>query len=363
LRVLVITPDFPPDVGGIQELMGSLVRSLPAAEVRVLALGQAGAEEYDRTAEVEVRRSASTEMDRRLAALRLNARSLVEARRFRPDVILSGHIVASIGAVLLRKALGVPFVQYVHADEFRVRPRLAALAVRSADATIAVSRYTRDMALAAGADPARVRVIPPGIELPPEVDVPREGPPTLVTVATLKFSRKGHDVIARALPLVRERVPDARWIVVGDGPLRGALEEAIAANGIGDAVELRGRVDDAERDRILERADVFCMPSRVPEGGDVGGEGFGIVYLEAAARGVPSIAGEVAGARDAVVNGETGLLVDPTDHVAVAGAIAELLADPERAHRMGTAARRFAESHAWPLIAARVEEVLRGVAR
>lgn len=363
MRVLVVTPDFPPDVGGIQELMGSLVRNLPEAEVRVLALGQEGAEEYDRAAGFEVRRAASTEMDRRLAALVLNARSFVEARRFRPDVILSGHIVASLGAIVLRRVLKVPFVQYVHADEFRVRPRLAAAAVRSADATIAVSRYTRDMALAAGAEPARVRVIPPGIEVPPEVDVPREGSPTLVTVATLKFDRKGHDVIARALPLVRERVPEARWIVVGDGPLRGALEEAIAANGIGDAVELRGRVDDAERDRILERADVFCMPSRVPEGGDVGGEGFGIVYLEAAARGVPSIAGDVAGARDAVVDGETGLLVDPTDHVAVAGAIAELLADPERARGMGVAARRFAEGHAWPLIAARVEEVLREVAR
>jgi phosphatidyl-myo-inositol dimannoside synthase len=361
LRVLLVTPDFPPSEGGIQLLLSRIVECMPAVEFRVLTLGQPDAERYDGEFPAEVRRVAGSGADRRLAALSLNARSLAEARRFRPDVVLSGHVVASLGAIALRRALGIPLVQYVHADEFRVRGRLTATAVKQADATIAVSRYTREMALDAGADPAGVRVIPPGIDLPPAPPAEREERPTLLTVATLLFRYKGHDVTVRALPLIRAKVPDVRWVVVGDGPFRPALENAVRAYGIEDAVELRGRVDDAERDRWLDRAGVFCMPSRVPAAG-LGGEGFGIVYMEAAAHGMPTIGGNVAGARDAVLDGETGLLIDPTDHLSLASAATELLADPERARAMGAAGREHAERHAWPLIADRVEALLREVA-
>jgi phosphatidyl-myo-inositol dimannoside synthase len=360
-RVLLVTPDFPPAKGGIQLLLKRIVESAQGIEFRVLTLGQPGAEEFDRAAGIDVRRVASTRMDRRLAGLGLNARLLSEARRFRPDAILSGHVVASLGAIALRRLLGVPLVQYVHADEFRVRAGLCGAAVRTADATIAVSSYTREMALAAGAPPERMRVIPPGVDLPDGPSGPRGEDPVLLTVARLLFRYKGHDVIARALPLIRARVPEARWVVIGDGPFRPAVESAIDAYGIGDAVELLGRADDAERDRWLDCARAFCMPSRLPAAG-LGGEGFGIVYLEAAARGLPSIGGNVAGARDAVLDGETGFLVDPTDHLAVAAAATELLADPGRAAEMSAACRAHAERHAWPRIAARVEALLVEVA-
>jgi phosphatidylinositol alpha-1,6-mannosyltransferase len=361
LRVLLVTPDFPPSEGGIQLLLSRLVECMPAVDFRVLTLGQDGAADYDREFAAEVRRVASAAGDRRFAALALNARSLAEARSFRPDLILSGHVVASLGAIALRRLLRVPLVQYVHADEFRVRGRLCALAVRAADATIAVSAYTRQMCLDAGADPARVEVIHPGIDLPPAPTVARDEQPTLLTVATLLFRYKGHDVTVRALPLIRAKVPDVRWVVVGDGPFRPALENAIRAYGVEGAVELRGRVSDRERDEWLDRASAFCMPSRVPAAG-LGGEGFGIVYMEAAAHGTPTIGGDVAGARDAVLDGETGLLIDPSDHLALAGAATALLADPERARAMGAAGRAHAEQHAWPLIADRVETLLRRVA-
>lgn len=362
LRVLLLTPDFPPSEGGIQLLLSRLVTCLePEVEFRVLTLGQEGDAAYDRAFAAEVQRVASAAGDRRLAALRLNAHSLAEARSYRPDLVLSGHVVASLGAIALRRLLRVPLVQYVHADEFRVRARICELAVKTADATIAVSTYTRDMCLAAGADPGRVAVIHPGIDLPPPPAYERDSQPTLLTVATLLFRYKGHDVLVRALPLIRAKVPDALWVVVGDGPFRPALENAVRVYGLGDAVDLRGRVSDTERDRWLERASVFCMPSRLPAAG-LGGEGFGIVYMEAAAHGLPTLGGDVAGARDAVRDGETGLLVDPTDHLALAGAATELLADPARARRMGEAGRAWAEEHRWPLVAARVEQLLRRVA-
>ncbi len=356
-RVLLVTPDFPPQIGGIQVLMERLVENAPGLRFRILTLGADGDDAFDQAKGLEVRRVASVDGDRRVAGLLLNAAAVAEAATFRPDVILSGHIIASLGAVALKRALRVPLVQYVHAEELRSRRRLAVSATAAADLTIAVSRYTRDMVLALGADPTRIQVIHPGVDLPAQVErLPSEAP-TLLTVARMLYRYKGHDVMVRAMPLIRSKVPDARWVVLGDGGFAPAVAASVAAYGLTDAVDLLGRVSEAERDEWLQRADVFCMPSRVPPGG-VGGEGFGIVYMEAAARGIASIGGDVAGARDAIRGGETGLLVDPTDHLALAESAVSLLADPERSARMAEAAREWAELHAWPRIGAQVEAAI-----
>jgi phosphatidylinositol alpha-1,6-mannosyltransferase len=361
-RVLLITPDFPPSTGGIAVLLENLVAHAIGWDTRVLTFGQPDDARWDAGASAEIRRVSSTEADRRLGVALLNAAATREIAAFRPDVILAGHVVASIAAAPIARLLRKPLVLYVHADEFRTRAKLTARATRRADATIAVSSYTRDMALRAGAVPHRVHLIPPGVVVPPAPEAERDSTPTILTVASLLSERKGHDVIASALPLVREQVPDARWVVIGDGPLRPQIEAAIVTAGVEDAVSLLGRVDDATRDGWLDRARVFCMPSRVPPGG-LGGEGFGIVYLEAGAHELPVVAGNVAGALDAVVDGKTGILVDPTDHRAVAKALIGVLSDPDLASRLGKAGRRHAEEHAWPRIAARVEVLVDEVRR
>jgi phosphatidylinositol alpha-1,6-mannosyltransferase len=341
--------------------MGQLVSNLPNSTTRVITFGQPGADAWDRASGIDVRRVASVDARRQLSVPVLNARASLEIARYRPDVLLSGHVVAGISALVTRRLYAAPLVQYVHADEFRVREKLTSRSVRHAAATIAVSSYTRDMALAAGADPFRVHVIPPGVDVPSAATAKREGRPTLLTVASFISPRKGHDVILRALPAIREAVPDIQWVTIGDGPLRGGIEAQAEAEGLADCVRFLGRVDDAERDGWLDKADVFCMPSRVPPGG-AGGEGFGIVYLEAGAHGLPVIAGNVAGALDAVVGGQTGLLIDPEDPVAVAAAAIELLLDRKKAEKMGAAGRINAEAHAWSRIGPLVEDLLRGIA-
>jgi phosphatidyl-myo-inositol dimannoside synthase len=145
--------------------------------------------------------------------------------------------------------------------------------------------------------------------------------------------------------------------VIGEGPLRGELEQLAGSLNLSPAVSFLGAVKDGVRDAWLGRCDVFAMPSRLP-GAGAAGEGFGTVYLEAAAHGKPVVAGNVAGAVDAVADGETGLLVDPTDADAVAAAIAALLGDRQLARRLGTAAAARAHTFAWPLIASRVESLL-----
>jgi phosphatidylinositol alpha-1,6-mannosyltransferase len=357
-RLLLLTPDYPPAPGGIQLLVGRIVQHANRLHVRVVTLDAPGAREFDDAAGGPPVRRVPQWGGHRSAIAALNAVSAMEARRFRPAAVLSAHIVTAPAAALIGGVLRVPFVQYLYAEELGVRPALAAFALRRAAATIAVSRYTRELAVAAGAEPDSVHLIPPGVDLPKASDGAREAPrPTVLTIARLRDRYKGHDVMLRALPLIRARVPEVEWVVVGDGPLRAGLERAAADQGLVDAVRFLGAVSDDERDRWLRRAHVFTMPSRVPAGG-FAGEGFGIVYLEAAAHGLPVVAGNVGGAPDAIVDGETGVLVDPNDHIALAEAIARLLLDPDHARALGAAGARRACEFTWPAVARRVEDVL-----
>jgi phosphatidyl-myo-inositol dimannoside synthase len=357
--LLMVTPDFPPAHGGIQLLMQRLAEHLVDHEPTVVTLGDRASRRADRASGLRVRRVPAGSRLHRASVATLNARAVAEALRARPAAILSGHVVAAPAALLAGRLTGAPVVQYVHADEFRSRPALAARAVRGAAATIAVSRYTRGLALEAGAEAARVHLVHPGVDLPAGPRAARAARPTLVTVARLA-GHKGHDVVLAALPAVRRAVPDVLWVVVGDGPRRGALERQAEVLGVADAVRFVGSVTAEERDRWLDRAHVFVMPSRVPEGG-VGGEGFGIAYVEAGARGLPVLAGDRGGACDAVRDGETGLLVNANDAGAVAGGLIALLTDPALAARLGAGGRRRARELAWPRVAGAVEDVLQGL--
>lgn len=356
-RVLVLTPDFPPARGGIQRLVDRLVEHFGRLCPRVLTIDGPGAGAYDAGRDLDVRRVRAPG-GHQAAIAALSAVAVLEAVRFRPHAVLSAHIVMAPAAAAIGAGLRVPVLQYLHAEELGARAALAAFALRRADAAIAVSRYTQKLALAAGADPARLHLIPPGVDIP---RAPAAGEratrPTLLTVARIGERYKGHDVVLRALPLIRARVPDVEWVIIGHGPLRPGLQRAVNDQGLQEAVRFLGNVSDAERDGWLDLAHVFTMPSRVPAGG-FAGEGFGIVYLEASAHRLPVVAGSEGGTLDAVVDGVTGSLVDPTNHIAVAEAITDMLVDRDRARRIGAAGARRAQDFAWPLIAARVEELV-----
>ena len=355
LRALVLTPDFPPAHGGIQRLAHRLVTHLEGFEVRVLTLAPSNGAHHEGEEQTDVRRVA-TGSDRRTGVVRLNAAALTEARHFRPDVVLAMHVVAGPAASAIRRVLRVPVVTYLHAKEVPRRKRLARYVVRHSDRIVAVSRYTAGLAVAAGADPTRIEIIPPGVDWHEPPAQERLESPTVVTVSRLEDRYKGHDVVARAMPLVRSRVRGANWVVVGDGPLRPEIERLASALRLQDAIQLCGEVSDAERDAWLNRAHVFAMPSRVPPGG--AGEGFGMVYLEAGVHDLPVVGGRAGGALDSVVDEVTGLLVDPTDHTQVGQAISRLLLDRQLAARMGRAGNQRAREFAWPKIAKRVGELL-----
>jgi phosphatidylinositol alpha-1,6-mannosyltransferase len=151
-------------------------------------------------------------------------------------------------------------------------------------------------------------------------------------------ARKGQDTVIRALPQVAALVPGVRYVIVGDGPMRSHLADLAAATGVASRVDFRGFAADDDLPVLYAAADVFAMVSRhLAAAGDV--EGFGIVYLEANAAGRAVVAGRSGGVEDAVIDGETGVMVDPESIDEVAEALIRLLRDDDLRRRLGEQGR------------------------
>ncbi|HEX5871717.1 MAG TPA: glycosyltransferase family 4 protein [Longimicrobium sp.] len=218
-----------------------------------------------------------------------------------------------------------------------------------ADRVVAISRFTRDQ-VAPFVPAERLALVPPSVDVDLYTPGPAPAGPDLLIVGRLVPGEgyKGHETLFRSLDPLGERLGrPATLRVVGEGAARAALKARAAELGVADRVEFAGRVPVERLVEAYRGCGVFAMPSRVERRprGLWTGEGLGIVYLEAQACGRPAIASTEGGAPDAVLPGETGLLADPRDPLAVAAAAAELLADPRRAAEMGDAGRRWVEEN------------------
>jgi phosphatidylinositol alpha-1,6-mannosyltransferase len=155
-------------------------------------------------------------------------------------------------------------------------------------------------------------------------------------------------------------VPDAALLLVGGGPYEQRLQRLAREVGVADCVVVTRSVAWEELPAHYDAGDVFAMPCRTRRGG-LEVEGLGIVYLEASATGLPVVAGRSGGSPDAVLEGESGHVVDGTSVDAVAAAVAALLADPARARAMGAAGRDWVEREwRWDLLAGRLRDLLAG---
>jgi phosphatidylinositol alpha-1,6-mannosyltransferase len=237
------------------------------------------------------------------------------------------------------------------------------------DVVTYISEYTRARLAPALGDRARLAHLPPGVDVArfvPSLDgapVRRRyglgSAPVVVCVSRL-VARKGQDVLVAAWPAVLARHPTARLLLVGGGPAERSLRREIAARGLADSVVLTGAVPPDRLPEHYAAGDVFAMPCRTRRAGlDV--EGLGMVYLEAAACGLPVVAGTSGGAPEAVDDGVTGHVVEPRSPAAVAAAVNALLADPERARAMGAAGRGWVERRwSWTTISASFAALLEG---
>ncbi|WP_177497734.1 glycosyltransferase family 4 protein [Pseudomonas sp. Hp2] len=361
LRVLLITPDYPPAHGGIQRLLHRITLAMPRAEVRVLTLDHPGAAVFDRSQHQVITRVPVISKRAVLRNVLFNVSAVLRAPDWRPDVILNGHVVSGPAAAWLARRYRAANVLYTYGKEVAGRPGMTAWTMRRSNAGVAVSKFTRGLMVDAcsGQLPAPVSVIHPGVEVPPRAGNKSAPRPTVLTTARLRDWYKGHDKIIEALPTVLKAVPDVQWVVIGDGRIKPELEARALQLGLGDTVKFLGAVDDAERDRWLDAAHVFAMPARYPKD-EIGGEGFGIVYIEAASWGLPAVASNIGAPCEAVVDGKTGLLVDPENSTEVARALIRLLSDSDFAEALGVQAReRVEQEFRWEQVGAQLEIALR----
>jgi phosphatidylinositol alpha-1,6-mannosyltransferase len=183
--------------------------------------------------------------------------------------------------------------------------------------------------------------------------------PVVVCISRM-VARKGQDVLVRALPQIRQRVPDAALLLVGDGPYRAEVEREVDRLGLREHVVFTGRVPWAQTPDYYAAGNVFCMPTRTRLAG-LEPEALGICFLEAAAVGLPVVAGDSGGAPDAVLNGENGFVVDGRNVAEVADRCSQLLLDPQLARRFGERGRAWvAQQWRWDDLAVRLQQLLAG---
>ncbi|WP_449064258.1 glycosyltransferase family 4 protein [Planomonospora algeriensis] len=369
-RTLIVTNDFPPRPGGIQSFVHGLAARMPAGSVVVYAPRWAGCESFDARQPYPVVRHPTSLM---LPTPRVARRAAGLLAEHKCDTVVFGA-AAPLGLLApgLRAAGAERVVMLTHGHEASwarvpVARRLLAGIGRHADAVTYLGEYTRRLLAAVIPEEKLVRLAP-GVDtgvFSPGAEPSGGGSglrswcaagPVVVCVSRL-VPRKGQDTLLRAWPLVLRAVPDARLLLVGGGPYRRSLERLAGRLGLRGSVRLTGSVAAEDLPGYFALGDVFAMPCRTRLGGiDV--EGLGIVYLEASASGLPVLAGSSGGAPDAVLHGETGLVVDGGSAGAVAAALVELLGDPA-GRAMGERGREWAgREWSWDLVASRFTRIL-----
>jgi phosphatidylinositol alpha-1,6-mannosyltransferase len=372
MNVLILTADYPPIEGGISTVTVQVARELARAghEVTVVAPYFPGQAEFDALEPVSVVRYRGYHA----GWLRLFPMWAASLPRLKGADVLLGINVGCGGLIgrvtqLFRR---VPYVTFAYAYEFLKFPKWSPWAwlLRSIYArsrlVVAISRFTRDQLVTFGAPEEKVVVILPGapaVRPPSETRVEHvrhryvldSGP---IVLAVGRFvRRKGQITLVRALPRILSRVPDAHLVLVGQGPRMYEVIQEAYALGVRDHIVLPGRLSDKEVAALYEACTVFALPTGEDAGGQV--EGFGLVFVEAQAYGKPVVAGRSGGVVDAVVDGETGLIVDPGNAEMLADAILRLLEDSALARRLGENGRRRVETELnWTAFTRRLLEAL-----
>ncbi len=369
MRHLLVTNDFPPKVGGIQSYLWELWRRLPTDEVTVLTTPHPEATAFDREAGIRIERTPQKVL---LPTRGLRARIDALADEIGADLVI---VDPALPLGYLAPELARPYGVILHGAEVTVPGRVPgarralARVLNGASLVVAAGGYP-----AAEGERAAGRALPV-LSVPPGVDTDRFVPiapdqqqqirsrfgvaadADLVVSVSRLVPRKGMDTLIRAAASLTSSHPRLEVLIGGSGRDRARLERLIRS--VDSPARLIGRVDDADLPGLYASADLFVMNCRNRWMG-LEQEGFGIVFLEAAAAGVPQIAGRSGGAAEAVAHGVTGLVMDdPRSPRALARALASLLDQPDRRQTMGRAARdRAVSEFSYDVLAARLNRGL-----
>ena len=372
-RLLLVTRNLPPLVGGMERLNWHMADELAkVAQVRIVgpqgcaAMAPAG---------IQVRQAPLKPLWKFLLQATHLARR--EARRWQPQTVLAGSGLTAPMAWLAARACGARSAVYVHGLDIAIQhPVYRAVwlpAIRRMDTVIANSHPTAALCRGIGVESERIVIVHPGVELPIDAVSPSDhrAPvmgqgtaaedfrkrhklgqrPLLLSVGRLSTRKGLREFVRHALPLIVAEHPQAMLLVIGDAPCQAlhaqaqtpdSIQAAATASGVGDNLRFLGKVPDGELSAAYRACDVHVFPVRDLPGDP---EGFGMVAVEAAAHGLPTVAFATGGIVDAVAQGRSGYLVVPGDYPALATAVNRMLAGNAS---LRASSAEFALGFAWP---------------
>lgn len=363
MRTLHITRNFPPLRGGMERLNAKMFEALSTHDDTSALVGPAGSSHYvkpgTRIKELPHGTMAATV----LASI---AKGITMARDMHPDVVLAGSGLTAPAAVAAARVCGATSAVYLHGLDVIAPSRLyRALwlpCIRSCQRVLVNSANTRRLAIEAGIDEWRISIVHPGTDLPESDPGARtrfrarydldDASPVLLSVGRMTTRKGLAEFVARALPAIVAKYPKAQFLIIGDEAAdalhRGAgagferVRAAASAAGIPDSVRWLGPCSEQELSDAYQSADVHVFPIRdMP--GDV--EGFGMVAIEAAAHGLATVAFDVGGVSDAVMDGRNGRLILAGDYQAFAHAVVEIFTGSTA--ELAAVARAFAAGFSW----------------
>ena len=363
--IVISTQNFFPDVGGMQAYLTGLADALATRGHDIVvycdADGIGGSADFDADRRYPIIRFRGPRPWRRHSKARSVSRrigsggvDILIADSWKSVELLSTSRLSATKVFCLAHGAEL-FAKYASAKEHRIKSAFA-----KSDVVASNSHCTAKLAMRFLPAMTKSLVVLPGVIRPFGSEATWRSPPQrkqkrLLTIARLD-PYKGIDIVLQAIGMLRHTHPDLSYDVVGDGQDRHRLPELARELGVADRVTFHGRTSEEKKAALMAAADVFVLPNR-SEPGEI--EGFGIVFVEAGAFGLPSIAGRDGGTSDAVIDGETGLIVDGEDVSSVQHALDQLLDDPSMAEKMGRAGHaRFWSEFEWSQAVGRFEKAL-----
>lgn len=375
---LLIANDFPPVTSGIATVFSEIWRRLPPDRTRILAPKMKDTAHFDKTYPIPLHRVylplGESGKSKLLKTLLTGFYVLLKTIIHRPSRIHCGQVFSSgITGLICKRLLGIPYNVWVYGSEttrLAQGGRTAKLMHRileNSDWVIANSNMTVQEFKTFGVPESKIRRIYPGVDPIRFSPAPKDktlldkldghNKRILLTIARLD-QRKGHDMVLQAMAHLPE---DVIYLIGGSGREEARLRQLSQERNLSHRVHFLGFVPDNDLPQLYNLCDVFVMPNRITEGtpleGDI--EGFGITFIEAGACEKPVVAGRSGGAVEAVIDGQTGLLVNPKSETDIADAILKFLNTPTFAQKIGHQSRqRILSELDWHILAKQVEDIL-----
>ena len=377
-KSILIANDFPPITSGIATVFYEIWRRLPADQTQVLAPKMANTAQFDANCPAPVKRIYLPLGESNKAKLFKTARTLQwmlwKSLINKPKLFHCGQVFSSgIAGLICKKLFGVPYITWVYGSETArlaqggKSANLMRTVLAESEWVITNSNMTSEEFISFGVPTEKIRRVYPGVDPDRFTPAPKDqtwidrlqiqNKRILLTIARLD-QRKGHDKVLQAMPQLPD---DVVYLIGGTGREEERLRQITAELNLEDRVHFLGFVPDEDLPTLYNLCDIFVMPNRVTEGTALAGdiEGFGITFIEAGSCEKPVIAGKSGGAVEAVLDGQTGLLVDPTSEDEIAQAILKLFNEPDFATQIGQQARKRIQNELdWRILTELVKEML-----